>query len=45
MPFKDCILPLSEIVEDTGFVEARQGRHVVDLVELWRIHLLNGISL
>lgn len=32
---------LSEIVQDTSFIEISEASHVFNFLELWRVHLLS----
>lgn len=34
------VVTLSEVVQNTSFIEVGQTSHILDLLEFWRIHLL-----
>ena len=38
------VVSLAKVVEDTGLIQIRQTCHVLNLLKLWRIHLLRGVQ-
>ena len=38
------VVSLLEIVQDTGLIEVGEACHVLNLLKLWRVHLLSVID-